>query len=250
MANIGPSAKGTEFPFRAQQVFLKFKPARAQWKAHLFCMFADNNTIPVRMLDTLRQYVSRYVALTNEEFALLAQMLEIRNFGKKELLIQPGEIETHLNFIIKGLARKYFYKGREEVITHIARENEIISSSVSFLSGTPSAYFVETLETCAFLSISRRHLEELYRISPRIERLGRLLITDFFLQKEIWEYECIRLDVRERFLRFMQNNPDLVQRTSQKYLASYLNMKPETFSRLKHLLKNDSQERVKPPASW
>lgn len=189
------------------------------------------------MLDTLRQYVSRYTELTNEEFALLAQMLEVRNFDRKQLLVRSGEVEHYLNFIVKGLARKYFYKGRTEVITQIARENDMISSSVSFLSGAPSAYFVETLEPSTFLSISRQHVEKLYKESPRIERLGRLIITHFFLEKEEWEHECIRLDTRERFIRFIGSNPDYMQRVPQKYLASYLNMKPETFSRLKHLLK-------------
>jgi CRP-like cAMP-binding protein len=189
------------------------------------------------MLEPLRQYVSKYTELTDAEFAGLAQTLEIRSFDKKQQLVKIGEVENYLNFIVKGLARKFFYKGKEEVITQIAKENDMISSSVSFLSGAPSTYLVETLEPSTFLSISRQHVEMLYKESPRIERLGRLLITHFFLQKEEWEHECIRLDTRERFLRFVQNNSDLLQRVPQKYLASYLNMKPETFSRLKHLLK-------------
>ncbi|HMH21014.1 MAG TPA: Crp/Fnr family transcriptional regulator [Puia sp.] len=189
------------------------------------------------MLDTLRQYVSRYVALTNEEFALLAQMLEIRNFNKRQQLIGVGEVETYLNFVVKGLARKFFHKGKEEVITQIAREGDIISSSVSFLSGNPSTYSVEALVPSTFLSISKEQVEKLYRESPRIERLGRLIITHFFLQKEEWEHECIRMDAHERFTRFVRSNQDLVQRVPQKYLASYLNMKPETFSRLKNQLR-------------
>jgi CRP-like cAMP-binding protein len=186
------------------------------------------------MLDALRQYVSRYVPLSNEEFAFLADKLVIRNFDKKQQLVKVGEVETYLNFIVKGLARKYFYRGKTEVITQIAREGEIISSSASFLSGTASPYIVETLEPATFFSISRRHLDKLYENSTRIERVGRLVITHLFLQKEEWEHECIRMDTRERFLHFVHNNPDLLQRVPQKYLASYLNMKPETFSRLKH----------------
>lgn len=189
------------------------------------------------MLDALRQYVSGYVTLSNEEFGTVANMLEIRTFDKKHLLIKAGEVETSLNFVVKGLARKYFYKGKTEVITQIARENEIISSSASFLAGSASCYFVETLEPCTFLSLSRQRLDKLYRDIPRIERLGRLIITDLFLQKEKWEQECVRIDTRERFIHFVQDNADLMQRVPQKYLASYLNMKPETFSRLKHLLK-------------
>jgi CRP-like cAMP-binding protein len=189
------------------------------------------------MLDTLRQYVSRYAELTNDEFAVLAQMLEVRHFDKKQQLVKVGEVENYLNFVVKGLARKYFCKGNAEVITQIARESDIISSTVSFLSGGPSTYIVETIEPSTFLSLSRQHVEKLYKESPRIERLGRLIITHFFLQKEEWEHECLRLDTRERLIRFIRNNPDFMERVPQKYLASYLNMKPETFSRLKHLLR-------------
>jgi CRP-like cAMP-binding protein len=190
------------------------------------------------MLEILRQYVTGYVAFTDEEFNHLGGMLEIRNFDKRQQLVKAGEVENYLNFLIKGLARMYFFKGKTEVITHIARENEMISSTASFLSIAPSSYFVETLEPSVFLSISRQKLEQLYQDSPRMERLGRLMTTHFFLLKEEWELENMRLSARERFLRFVQNNPELVQRVPQIYLASYLNMKPETFSRLKHLLKH------------
>ncbi len=186
------------------------------------------------MLDALRQYISGFVSLSNEEFTLLADTLVIRNFDKKELLINAGEVENYLNFVVKGLVRKYFMKGRTEVITQIAREGEFVNSSASFLSNTPSPYVVETLEPSTFLSITRQQLEKLYEESPRIERLGRIAITHLFLQREEWEHACLRLDTRERFTHFVKNNPDLVQRVPQKYLASYLNMKPETFSRLKH----------------
>lgn len=166
----------------------------------------------------------------------MASELVIRSFDKKELLIKAGEVENYLNFLVKGLVRKYFYKGRTEIITQIAKEGEFVNSSASFLSGSPSPYLVETLEPSTFLSITRDQLEKLYEKNPRIERLGRIVITHLFLQREEWEHECLRLDTRERFLRFVENNPDLMQRVPQKYLASYLNMKPETFSRLKHLL--------------
>jgi CRP-like cAMP-binding protein len=189
------------------------------------------------MLELLRQYVSGYVELTNEEFAFLAEALVIRSFDKKQQLLQAGEVENYLNFLVKGLARMYFFRDKTEVITNIAREGQFLSASASFLSGTPSSYFVETLEPTTFLSITRQQLEKLYRESTRIERLGRLMTTDFVLQKEAWELECMRLDTRERFLHFVESNPELMQRVPQKYLASYLNMKPETFSRLKHLLR-------------
>ncbi|MDR3716574.1 MAG: Crp/Fnr family transcriptional regulator [Puia sp.] len=192
------------------------------------------------MLDALRQSLSRYVAFTNEEFAPLAQMLQVRNFDKQVQLVKVGDTDHIINFIIKGLARKYFYRGKDEVITQIAVENDFITSSVSFLSGRPSAYYIETIEPCTFLSLTHANMEKLYRNNQKFERLGRLMITHFFLQQQLWDLDYIRFGTRERFIRFTQNNPGLLQRVPQKYIASYLNMKPETFSRFKHLLAKNS----------
>ena len=84
------------------------------------------------------------------------------------------------------------------------------------------------------------NVEKLYEFSPKMERLGRLIATQEYLKKESFEYNRVRLTSQERFINFIRNNGYLLQRVPQKYLASYLNMKPETFSRLKHLMKKPS----------
>jgi CRP-like cAMP-binding protein len=189
------------------------------------------------MEKALGNYLVRYPNLTDEELEMIRARMEVRELAKRELLIQPGEQEEYLNLVAKGVLRKYFYKGREEVITQLAKEGDLISSSVSFFSGQPSQYAIEALEPSTVYAISRTHLEELYAISPKMERLARLVITDLYLSKEKWEQDHIQFDIRQRFVNFVHNNTDLIQRVPQKYIASYLNIKPETFSRLKHLLK-------------
>ena len=189
------------------------------------------------MEKALGQYISRYADLTDEELNLILPRIEVREVPKRHLLVQTGEQEQYLNLVVKGVLRKYFFKGREEVITQLAKEGDLISSSVSFLSGQPSQYAIEALEPTIVYSLSRENLEQLYALSPRIERLSRLVITDLYLEKEKWEQDHIQFDIRQRFVDFVHNNADLIQRVPQKYIASYLNIKPETFSRLKHLLK-------------
>lgn len=188
------------------------------------------------MLNMLEKYIGRFLTLTPEELAVLTKVMEVRSYDKKVRLIEPGQTEEYLHFITKGLLRKYFYKGSQEIITQLAREGELICSSVSFFSGQPSTYVVETIEQSILLSLHKKELEKLYAQYPKMETLGRLLITDLFLQKEYWELERTRYDTKERFVRFVLENTDLFRRVPQKYLASYLNIKPETFSRLKHHL--------------
>lgn len=190
----------------------------------------------------LQQYIGRFITLSPDELAALTDALEVRSYDKKMRLIEPGQTEEYLHLVNKGLLRKYFVKRGQEVITQLAREGELICSSVSYFTGLPSAYTVETIEHSVLLSLHKEKLEELYARYPRIEVLGRLLITDLFLQKEYWELDRIRYDTKERFVRFVQNNTDLFRRVPQKYLASYLNIKPETFSRLKHHLSKRATE--------
>jgi hypothetical protein len=74
-----------------------------------------------------------------------------------------------------------------------------------------------------------------------MEHLGRLIVTYTMVVKDRWQMRLIKHTPRERFIEFVTKNPELVQRVPQKYLASFLHIKPETFSRFKHLLRTHSK---------
>ena len=185
----------------------------------------------------LRNFVSKYVSLTESEYAYFESFFEIRNFKKKEKLLLEGEFEKYLNFIVSGLARQYFVRKKEEVVMQFSSENEIICCYDSFLSEKPSSFFIESIEPMTVLSITLENLEKLFEFSPKIERMGRLFATEQYLKKAAFDYNRVRVTTQERFIDFVQNNSNLLQRVPQKYLASYLDIKPETFSRMKHFTK-------------
>lgn len=190
------------------------------------------------MLKRVKHYLGQYAPLNGHDDLLLNQLIEIRSFGKHSRLTEIGEQEQYLNFVVKGMLRKFFYRKKQEVITHLTPEGHILSSGVSFFSQRPSKYCVEAIEPCVVASISRENLERLFSSDPKWELAGFRIMTEFLLEKDAWLLDKIRYTPRERFLRFMDENPELVQRIPQKYLASFLDIKPETFSRLKHLTRS------------
>jgi len=191
----------------------------------------------MRTIGNLRNFVSKYVPLTQSEYDYFESFFEKRSIKKKEKLLQEGEVEKYLNFIESGLARLFFVRGKEEVVMQFSSENEIICCYESFLSGNPSVFFTESIEAMVVLSITLENLEKLFVFSPKIERLGRLFTTQEYLKKANFDYHRVRVTTQERFIDFVNNNRNLLQRVPQKYLASYLDMKPETFSRMKHFTK-------------
>ena len=189
-----------------------------------------------------RDYLRKFANITDEEFAkCLMPIIKVRRFGKREYLLKAGDIEHYFNFIIKGLVRKYYRKNSHEINTQISMEGHIILSQESFHSRTPSEYFIETIEPSVVISIHHDDLEKVYSQSKKMEHLGRLVVTHTMVIKDRWQMQMIKMTPRERFLNFVMKNPDLLQRVPQKHLASYLNIKPETFSRFKHLLRNHSK---------
>lgn len=188
---------------------------------------------------TFFDYLRKFVNITEEEFTkCLVPIIKVRRIGKKEFLTKEGEVENYFNFIVKGLVRKYYKKNNQEINTQISMEGHIILSQESFHSRTPSEYYIETIEPTVFISILFDDLEKLYTMSKKMEHLGRLVITHTMMIKDRWQMQMVKMTPRERFLNFVMKNPELMQRVPQKYLASYLNIKPETFSRFKHLLRN------------
>ncbi|HMK17037.1 MAG TPA: Crp/Fnr family transcriptional regulator [Chitinophagaceae bacterium] len=194
---------------------------------------------------SLFDFLNKFIPLSLDEYnELIAPCIFKRHFDKKSVITTAGEVENYLNFIDSGLVRKYYKKANEEVNTQISYEGHIIHSQESFHSRTPSEYSIETIEPTVLSSITYECLEQMYSSSEKMQRLGRLVITATMVIKDKWQSQLVKLSPRERFISFVTRHPELMQRVPQKYLASYLNIKPETFSRFKHLVKDHSKKIV------
>ena len=190
-------------------------------------------------------YVRKFIDISEEEFRQqIYPYIHVRKFSKKQIITTAGEIENYFNFIIKGLARKYYKKEKEEINTQISFEGHIIHAQESFHSRTPSEYFIEAIEPTTLVSITYDDLERIYAHSTRMEHLGRLIITYTMVIKDRWQMQVVMHTPRERFIHFVHHHSEILQRVPQKYLASYLNIKPETFSRFKHLIRTGSKDEV------
>ena len=194
---------------------------------------------------SLLDFLNKFIPLSlNEYNELIAPCIIKRHFDKKSIITTAGEVENYINFIDSGLVRKYYKKANDEVNTQISNEGHIIHAQESFHSRTPSEYSIEAIEHTVLSSITYECLEEMYSSSEKMQRLGRLIITATMVMKDKWQSQLVKLSPRERFISFVTKHPELMQRVPQKYLASYLNIKPETFSRFKHLVKDHSKKTV------
>lgn len=196
-------------------------------------------TVTVDLPDQFIKFIRQFGNISNEEVKkYLVPVIRVREFEKKQMIIRAGEVENYINFIVKGIIRKYYRHDNEERIVQLAIEGHLVSSQESLYMRTPSDYYIETIEPTTLISIANEDLEKIYQQSHNMERMGRLIVIHTMVLIDKRQMSLIKQTPRERFLNFVNNHPEILQRVPQKYVASFLNIKPETFSRFKHLIKN------------
>jgi CRP-like cAMP-binding protein len=180
------------------------------------------------------QIFASKVNLNEEEaLALIHHWDKAYTLKRTDFLIEKGQTESSLFFIIEGSLRIYYPHGDEEICVGFAYDNNLICSYPSFISQQPSAYFIQALSNTKAIAIHRQAFYALFDKYPKIERAWRMLEEEALLGKIERETEMLTFTPEERYTRLLQRSPHIFQLISRKYIASYLRMSPETLSRLK-----------------
>lgn len=187
-------------------------------------------------MDKVLEYLQRLTTITPEQFQLIKPYLELRSFDKKVIILNKGDIEDYLSMVISGIVRKYTRsKGRESTI-QLATEGHLIQAEISFHERTPSRVIIETIEPTLLVSLRYEGAMKILDEYEFAEDIAIRMLYMMFIIKDQRAYQQLSKNTRERFLDFVNTHPHMLQRVPQKILASYLDIEPETFSRLKHLV--------------
>jgi CRP-like cAMP-binding protein len=172
---------------------------------------------------------------SNEEIKILERSILMRQYKKKEIVLAFGEKEQYINCVAKGLARKYLMCGDRSICTEFAGEGDIICSNSSFGSQLPSEYSIDAYEPTTLISFTLDSLHLLFQQSPVFFEFGKIIIGRSVHKCEEREIMLMKYDALGRFNYFKETNTHLYLRLPQNMIASYLNIQPETFSKLKRL---------------
>jgi CRP-like cAMP-binding protein len=174
------------------------------------------------------------VDLSKEECdALLLYWIHRISFKRNDLLIDKGQVETKLFFVVDGTMRIYFPNEAEEICVGFAYKNNLICSYPSFIKQEPSDYLIQALSKIELVAIVRQDFYSLFDRYPKIERAWRMLEEEALVGKIERETEMLTFTPEERYNRLLKRSPHIFQLIPRKYIASYLRMTPETLSRIR-----------------
>lgn len=182
----------------------------------------------------LASHIQQIVSLSNEQLKLVLGYFHTARLAKEQYLVRDGEISHHINFVVKGCLRIFFIKeDGQEATRHLAFEGQFATGLASFISQKPSFECLQALEDTSLLRMERKDFYYLLNLIPAWEKFYRFYLEDAYINNlHIFQREITK-DAAQRYKELLARNPDVIQRLPNKIVASYLNMKPETLSRMK-----------------
>ncbi len=171
--------------------------------------------------------------LSKELNSFLKKKITSRHFKKGNFIVRHGEICNHLHLIRKGLVRGYFEYKDKEVTTWASVDNDIVTSISGFFKKQPALENIQCLEDTYTDCLSYDDMHFALEHFKDMNRLNRLLMEHYYLSAEYRSRMARIPNSLERYNYFIKFvNPEILNRLPKKYLASLLNIRPETLSRL------------------
>jgi CRP-like cAMP-binding protein len=155
-------------------------------------------------------------------------------YAKGEQLLTEGQTCKNIYWIVKGLLRQYYFKDGKELTEYMATENTIVMCIESLFKEEPSQLQIAALEPSLVYAMPKAELEAVAMKSVNIQILYRKILEESLIISQR-RADMLRFEsAQSRYAKLMKTNPQLVLRAPLVYIASYLQMTPETLSRVRN----------------
>ena len=192
----------------------------------------DLRTI-VSKRDIARELARKYSTMTHDELDILEGILEPVKYGKGEMILEEGEICRGISYIEKGLVRQFYNKNGKEVTEHLGVDHTIFLCIESLFKEEPTRLQVEALESTLVYILPKAKLEAAAIRNVNIQMLYRKILEESLILSQI-HADLMRFETApNKYKRMCELSPQVVLRAPLTYIASYLQMTPETLSRIR-----------------
>jgi len=189
--------------------------------------------------EIIATYLRNFAALTDQDIAESLAFWKPRKIAKGDFFNMQSMVCNDLGLVVKGIFRIYYSDPKTETEKNIffVSENQFVVSFRSFISRNPCWYFIEAMEDAEIVFISYQDLNRLYEKNLNWGKFGRLLAELFFSYAQTRAEEFLFFSHEERFIRLLEDHPNIVERIPAYHISSYLGITNPSLSRIRKRIK-------------
>jgi CRP-like cAMP-binding protein len=162
-----------------------------------------------------------------------------RDFASREHLVREGRPTTAIHFIVSGLVRMYYNRDGRELVRGFDFESRWAAAYESVLTDEPSTFSIETLEPTRTISFSGQSLRTLYDRHPCWDRFGRRILEAQWIRQSDKARRFRLYTPEEHYRLLIARKSPLIDRVPLNQLASFLQITPETLSRIRGRIREE-----------
>ena len=175
--------------------------------------------------DIARELARKYSTMTHDELDVLESILVPMKFAKGQMILSEGEICKHVYYIERGLIRQFYFKNGKQITEHLGEDRSIFMCIESLFREEPTKLQVEALEPTWVYALPKQKLEQV--------ALYRKILEESLITSQV-HADLVRFETAQaRYKRMCKLSPQVILRAPLVYIASYLQMTPETLSRVR-----------------
>ena len=176
----------------------------------------------------------KHINLPVEAYLDLEKRLVSKTLEKNEYLIKEGQVIRHLPFINKGLMANYrIDENGDQHVIQIRGTEYWLGDIYSFFSRNPTTFNIRAYQPTELLLINHETLDFITKKHPVYERYFRLAIQNAYVETLNQVFNLHSLSAEERYLELIKNYPTLINDIPHYLIASYLNIRPQSLSRIR-----------------
>ncbi|MDD6438408.1 MAG: cyclic nucleotide-binding domain-containing protein [Prevotella sp.] len=183
--------------------------------------------------DIARELARRYSTMTHEELDVLESILVPRKYAKNEMILREGEVCRDIFYLDRGLIRQFYFKKGKELTEHLGIDHTIFMCIESLFREEPTKLQVQALEPSYVFALPKADLERVALHNVNIQLLYRKILEESLIISQV-HADLVRFETaQDRYKRLCKMSPQLVLRAPLNFIANYLQMTPETLSRVR-----------------
>lgn len=183
--------------------------------------------------DIARELARKYSTMTHEELDTLESILVPMKFAKGEMILKEGEVCENIYYIEHGLVRQFYFKNGKQITEHLGEDRTIFMCIESLSREEPTKLQVEAIEPTTVYALPKQRLEQVALHNVNIQILYRKILEESLIISQV-HADLVRFETaQDRYKKMCKLSPQVILRAPLVYIASYLQMTPETLSRVR-----------------